>query len=794
MSKKKFHFVGIGGAGMSALAKILIASGIEISGSDCADSVTVQSLKNLGAKVFVGHNSKNLFNDDGNCDIDAIVCSSAIPADNPEVIKAAELNIPKLHRSDINAMLLNAKKGIAVAGAHGKTTTTSMIGFVLYNAGIDPTIIIGGESVDLDTGAILGKGDWLVSEADESDGSFVKLNPSIAVVTNIEDDHLDHYKTIENIHAAFKTFLSNIKPEGLAVLCYDNEVVRRIGGELDKKVISYAIDYPADFTAANIRADINGISFDVIRRIQVDGEVGKKFLGKVQLSIHGRHNVLNALATIAVALETGATFDKIVDGLKKFHGAKRRFETKARIKDIWIVDDYGHHPTEIAATLKAAHEAKPERIICIFQPHRYSRTKLLYKEFGGAFVDADFLILTDIYSAGEKKIDGISGETILNSVVETTNQEVLYVAEREKIAEYLIDLVRPGDLIITMGAGDIYKTGEELARLLNRRFKSRIVVVMGGPSTEAEVSRRTGKAVADALKSKNYNVMTMELKPKTFAGDIQKTNCSIVFNALHGLCGEDGMIQGTLDMLNIPYTGSSVLAAALTMDKVATKRVLISAGISTPKFEVYEKSGQWSIIGNQNTFIQAPSSKYKAIAAQIEKKFGVPVVIKAPSQGSSIGVYIVEKSADIESAVENAFKFGNEILVEEFIKGRELTVSILEDGEVKALPIIEITTVTGRYDYETKYTKGASKHICPAELSDELTKKVQEMAVNAFKVCKCAGVGRVDVMLSEENIPYVIEINSVPGMTETSLVPDAARAAGIEFPDLCEKILLAAEF
>ena len=371
---------------------------------------------------------------------------------------------------------------------------------------------------------------------------------------------------------------------------------------------------------------------------------------------------------------------------------------------------------------------------------------------------------------------------------------MLYVAERERIAEYLIELVRPGDLIITMGAGDIYKTGEELAQLLNRRFKSRIVVVMGGPSTEAEVSRRTGKAVADALKSKNYNVMTMELKPKTFAGDIQKTNCSIVFNALHGLCGEDGMIQGTLDMLNIPYTGSNVLAAALTMDKVATKRVLISAGISTPKFEVYEKGGQWSVIGGQNIFIQSPSAKIHDIAAQIEKDFGLPVVIKAPSQGSSIGVYIVEKSADIESAVENAFKFGNEILAEEFIKGRELTVSILDDGEVKALPIIEITTVTGRYDYDTKYTKGASKHICPAELSDELTKKIQAMAVNAFKVCKCAGVGRVDVMLSEENVPYVIEINSVPGMTETSLVPDAARAAGIEFPDLCEKILLSAEF
>ncbi|MBQ6974980.1 MAG: UDP-N-acetylmuramate--L-alanine ligase, partial [Selenomonadaceae bacterium] len=255
MDKKNFHFIGIGGAGMSALAKILIESGCKVSGSDRANSSTVEMLRSLGAKIFVGHSAENI-----SSDIDAIVCSSAIPADNPEVLKAAELKINKLHRSDINSMLLNAKNGIAVAGAHGKTTTTSMIGFVLYNAGVDPTIIIGGESVDLGTGAILGKSDYLVSEADESDGSFVTLKPSIAVVTNIEDDHLDHYGTVEKIREAFKTFLSNIKPDGSAVLCYDNEVVRGIGAELDRKIISYGIDFNADFTATNIRADINGIS------------------------------------------------------------------------------------------------------------------------------------------------------------------------------------------------------------------------------------------------------------------------------------------------------------------------------------------------------------------------------------------------------------------------------------------------------------------------------------------------------------------------------------------------------
>ena len=767
LNLKKFHFVGIGGAGMSALAKILIESGYEISGSDCAASSNTEMLKKLGAKIFIGHDANNISND-----IEAIVYSSAIPQDNPELVKAAELKIPKLHRSDINAMLVNSKKGIAVAGSHGKTTTTSMIGFVLHCAGVDPSFVIGGESADLGTSAILGKSDYLVSEADESDGSFIKLKPAIAVVTNIEDDHLDHYGTVEKIRAAFKIFLENITEGGDAVLCFDNENLREIAGEIQRKVISYGIDNAADFTAKNIYSGVNGVSFDTFK--------GEKLLGRVQLAIHGRHNVLNALAAIATAAEVGVEFSKIVDALGKFHGAKRRFQTKGNIKSIWIVDDYAHHPTEIAATLKAARETNPRRVICVFQPHRYTRTKLLLKEFGTAFKDADLLVLTDIYSAGEEKIAGVDGESILKEVLANSKEkEISYIPERSKIAEYLLDNVVTGDLVITMGAGDIYKTGEEFIELLKQqRQRSKIVVVMGGTSTEAEVSRRTGKAIADALKSKNYNVETMELNPKTFAADISNSNCGIVFNAVHGLYGEDGQLQGTLDMLGIKYTGSGVLATSLTMDKVATKRMLTFANITTPKFAVYR-------IADKN----------ETLAKKVEEKFGLPVVIKAANQGSSIGVEIVEKAEDISPAIENSFKYGDEILVEEFIKGRELTVAVCGNEDVaQALPVIEITTVTGRYDYETKYKKGASTHICPAEISDDLTEKVQAAAVNAFKVCKCAGVARVDVMLSEENIPYVIEVNSVPGMTETSLVPDAARAAGIEFPELCEKILTLADF
>ena len=767
---KKYHFIGIGGVGMSALAKILIELGCEVSGSDAKDSPTLDMLKKLGARIFVGHKAKNILDEKGN-PVEAIVCSSAIPTDNPEVIAAAKFKVPKLHRSDINAYLLNSRKGIAISGSHGKTTTTSMIGYVLHSANVDPTIIIGGESTDLGTGAILGKSDWLVTEADESDGSFLTLKPAIAVVTNVEDDHLDHYGTMDRIRAAFKIFIENVNREsGVAVLCFDNDNLRGLAKEIDRKIISYAIDHDADFMARNIRTTPKGINFEVIR--------GEETLGKIQLAIHGRHNVLNALATIATAFEVGLTFEQIAEGLSNFHGAKRRFQTKGRVRNILIVDDYAHHPTEIAATLKAARETKPHKIFCIFQPHRYSRTQLLLKEFGAAFREADNLILTDVYSAGEEKISGVSGASILQEVLSTTNQAVSYIPKREDIAAAIKNELSPGDLVITMGAGDIYKTGEELLDMLKDFTDKKIIVVCGGPSTEAEVSRRTGKAIADALKSKNYNVELLELNPQTFAQTIREKNCDIVFNALHGKYGEDGLIQGTLDMLKIPYTGSDVLAAALTMDKVATKHFLNSAQISTPKFAIYREV-----------------DRRDELASEIENEFGLPVVIKAASQGSSIGVTIVERSDEISEAIENAFTYGDEILVEEFIRGRELTVAVMgNEDEAEALPVIEITTTTGRYDYKSKYTKGMSTHICPAQIPDELTAQVQKLAVAAFKICKCSGVARIDVMLSEKNIPYVIEINSVPGMTETSLVPDAARAAGIEFPELCEKILSLSDF
>lgn len=301
----------------------------------------------------------------------------------------------------------------------------------------------------------------------------------------------------------------------------------------------------------------------------------------------------------------------------------------------------------------------------------------------------------------------------------------------------------------------------------------KIIVVMGGTSTEAEISRLTGKAVLDALLEKGVDAEGMELVPETFAEEIRKKDPAIVFNALHGRFGEDGLIQGTLDMLGIPYTGSGVLAAAVTMDKAASKRYFLAEGISTPRTKIYRRY-----------------ENERDLAGEVEAAFSLPVVVKAASQGSSVGVYIVESRDALKKAIDDAFSYDEEILVEEFIAGRELTVGVWGgEGKAEAFPIIEITTTTGRYDYESKYTKGLSKHIIPAPIGDAKTEEVKALAVKTFMACGCKGVARVDLMLAEDGTPYVIEVNSVPGMTETSLVPDAGRAMGVEFPDLCLRML-----
>lgn len=452
------HFIGIGGAGMSAIAYVLIKRGYDVSGSDLNAGHMSAHLAQEGAMVYMGHAACQVD------DAEAVVISTAIHQDNPELVAARRRNIPVLHRSDVLAAIMNAADGVAVAGAHGKTTTSAMISCIASEGGIDPTVIIGGEVSSLGGNARNGAGRFVVAEADESDGSFLKLQPYLAVVTNIEDDHLDHYGTEENIYQAFKQFVGNIKEGGKAILCFDNPKVRRLAGETAGTVITYGVEgEKADYTAKNITYGVSGTGYDLYYK----GE----YLTRVELAVPGRHNVLNSMGAFAAAREMGISVDSILASLKKFGGAKRRFETKGKVGDVWVVDDYAHHPTEIGVTLKAARQTQPKRLLCVFQPHRYTRTKLLFDEFCQCFTDCDELILTDIYAASEEPIPGVSSMHLAEGIKAATGQEVLYIGKLAKAEEYLEREVQPGDLVMTIGAGDVFKIGEELVRELERNAK-----------------------------------------------------------------------------------------------------------------------------------------------------------------------------------------------------------------------------------------------------------------------------------------------------------------------------------
>ena len=452
------HFIGIGGAGMSALAYVLIKRGYDVSGSDLNAGHMSAHLAEEGAMVFMGHDACQVDGADG------VVISTAIHANNPELVAAQKKGIPVLHRSDVLAALLNDADGVAVAGAHGKTTTSAMISCIAVESGVDPTVVIGGEVASLGGNALNGKGPHVIAEADESDGSFLKFYPRLAVVTNIEDDHLDHYGTEENIYQAFKQFLGNIKEGGKAILCVDNPKVRRLAQETEKTVLTYGmIGEGADYTARNITYDVHGTTYELYYH--------DKFVTEVHLVVPGRHNVLNSMGAFAAAREMGIEVEKILASLKKFGGAKRRFETKGKVDGVWVVDDYAHHPTEIGVTIKAALQTKPERLLCVFQPHRYTRTKLLFDEFCECFRGCDELVIVDVYSAGEDPIAGTNSAKLVEGIKAATGQRVLYIPRLSKAEEYLQEQAQAGDLIMTIGAGDVFKIGEELVRELERNAK-----------------------------------------------------------------------------------------------------------------------------------------------------------------------------------------------------------------------------------------------------------------------------------------------------------------------------------
>ena len=449
---KNIHFVGIGGIGMSGIAEVLLNLGYSISGSDIKETEVTRRLQALGCEVSYGHRKENVK------EADVVVVSSAIRQDNPEVEVAEESLIPIIPRAEMLAELMRMKVGIAIAGTHGKTTTTSLIATVLGAGGLDPTVVIGGRLNSIGSNARLGQGEFLVAEADESDGSFLKLMPTIAVVTNIDPEHLDYYKGIDEIKETFLNFLDKIPFFGLAVLCLDHPNIQSLIPRLKKRFTTYGLTTQADFQAKEIKFEGLSTTFDVLHQ--------HKEIGRLRIQMPGLHNVYNALATVATAFELDIPFQIVQETLRDFSGIQRRFQIKGEKKGILVVDDYGHHPVEVMATLKAARTGWKRRIVAVFQPHRYTRTQALFHDFLTAFYDADVLILTDIYPAGEDRIEGVEAKALSEGVREYSHKDVTYLANKKEIVAHLLRIVTPGDLVITLGAGDIWQVADELANRL----------------------------------------------------------------------------------------------------------------------------------------------------------------------------------------------------------------------------------------------------------------------------------------------------------------------------------------
>ncbi|HDQ46121.1 MAG TPA: UDP-N-acetylmuramate--L-alanine ligase [bacterium] len=455
---RRIHFVGIGGIGMSGIAEVLLNLGFEVTGSDKQLTPVTDHLAGQGAVIHEGHSAVQVTG------ADVVVISSAVNRQNPEVESALEQKIPVIRRAAMLGELMRMKQGVAVAGTHGKTTTSSMVGLVLEDGGYDPTLIIGGKIRHLKTNARLGAGDYLVAEADEFDRSFLTLTPTLAVITNIETEHLDCYDDLDAIKDAFVTFANKVPFYGTVILCLDEDSLQGIMPRLERRIVTYGLTPQAEVRAVHPEFREAQSEYTAFWR-------GRE-LGKVSLQLPGHHNVKNSLAALAVGLELEIPFDTIRKSLSRFSGVHRRFEIKAHIQDVMVVDDYAHHPTEIVATLQAARGGWNRRIVAVFQPHLYSRTRDFCQDFGQSFFDADVLVVTDIYPARETPVPDVSGQLVAESARDFGHRHVVYIPEKSELPSRLEKIVCAGDIVITLGAGDIWKYGEQFVRLLEERNRS----------------------------------------------------------------------------------------------------------------------------------------------------------------------------------------------------------------------------------------------------------------------------------------------------------------------------------
>ncbi len=734
---QSFALVGIGGAGMVGIAKMLRNRGFQVKGTDSNESATTQCLRELGIQVVIGHTGSVVSPGD------AVIVTDAIDLKkSPEVAQARTLGCPLFRRSQALGWLLKEKKTIAITGTHGKTTTTGFIGAGLRSAGLDPTIVVGAEVPELGGSVSEGQGEFAVVEACEAYDALRDLDPYIAVLTNLELDHIDFHGSWSGLVDRMDKFVSRLPSDGALVFCADDEGAHEFAGHHQGSFRS--IGYGDN-------SDVKPVSMD--------------------LSLPGQHNRLNATAAKVVFDLLNLDENKWKEGLATFHGAKRRLEV---LKDdrITLIDDYAHHPTEIRASLHAVKERYGNRrVVVVFQPHLYSRTEPLIQEFAQSLSIADFVVITDIYPAREDPIPGVSSFRITEAI----EGPCLYVPQRHLLPRKVMELTQEGDVVVAMGAGNIDEFPAQYLAELGRfnsplappGQKPRIGVLYGGDSAEREVSILSGRAIATALRNRSYQVDLIDASELL----LNRGNISVLtgidrpdmcFLAVHGTHAEDGAIQGLLELIHIPYSGSGIRSSAVAMDKHVSKEILRSAGLIVPD------GTQTSI----STEFDIPESNHGW-------------VVKPNSQGSTVGLSFVRDRADLQKAVEKALEFDHIALIEELVLGMEISVPVLGD---RALIPVEIVPVSGTYDFESKYTPGATEEVCPARLSDLLIAETQRQALIAHKALGCQGCTRTDMIVDGDRI-VCLEVNTLPGMTETSLFPKSASVYGMSFADLCEWIV-----
>ncbi len=779
---KKFHFIGVGGIGMSGLAKLLLEKNLPVSGSDINSNAMTETLSEKGAHIFQGHSAQNI-----NQDM-TVIYSSGVPQSNPEYQEAINLKCPLLHRSDLLVELAKEYRTLAVAGTHGKTTTSALLAAVLKESGLDPSFALGGIVRQYGTNAGSGTGSLFVAEADESDGTFMKYEPYGAILTNIGLDHLNHYGDEETLLDAFSCFIGKVQSKGHFFWCGDDKRLSKMiqGG------ISYGFGPQCQLKVHHYEQKGWSTFFDMTYR-------GKTFRD-VEVALIGKHNVLNSLAVFGLALELGAEEHAIREALKTFQGVKRRCERQVADCKIELIDDYAHHPTEIKTTLNAIRTAvKEKRLIAVYQPHRFSRVKDCLGSFKQLFDVVDELIVTDIYAAGEEPIDGVTSEQILNEIKQHSTLSCQYVP-RSTLAYWLTDFIRPHDVVVSLGAGDITNLSNEIIGLFKKKSptKLKVALIGGGANVEHEVSLQSVHNVSEALnldlydvtkfgvsKDGNWTTGPSSLQEVHHSNDSSKMPTDVLHALLesdiacpimHGPAAEDGTIQGLFETLDVPYIGPDWRSCALCMDKALLKHLLLQHRIPTSPFLDFS--------------IQEWAQNEKDILAHIQEELKLPLFVKPVHQGSSVGIKKVERFDDLKNAIEHAFKYNRHILVENGVMGRELEFAVYGNDEITILPPGEICANGKMYDYEAKYGEEGFSVLDQAPLNEEKLQEGIQLAKEVYRISRCTCFARIDFFLDEQESFWFNEINPIPGFTDISMYPKICNKQGISTAELMDLLIV----